>query len=302
MGGGSWTSKTWEIYAEEHITSKSTAKEVYKAKALPEKFNPRFIKLRESCDGEDNPESTAIAIALDVTGSMDRVLKATADKLGLLVSEIHQRKPVTDPHIMFMAVGDVVFDRAPLQATQFEADIRVAEQLTELYFERGGGGNKCESYNLPYFFLAKHSKIDCFEKRGQKGYLFTIGDEEPPVNLTKTQIEQVFGYTIQEDKLSTEELLTMVNRTYEVFHLMIEEGYNYTDMVKDMWLDLLGQHAILVVDHTKISEIIVSILEMVKGKDQAEIIKSWDGSTGLVVSQAIKGLVAGNEENDLVEF
>ena len=39
------------------------------------------------------------------------------------------------------------------------------------------------------YFAAMHTKIDSFIKRGKKGYLFTIGDEPVPGDLTKEQIE-----------------------------------------------------------------------------------------------------------------
>ncbi|HAO33838.1 MAG TPA: hypothetical protein DCQ84_12920, partial [Candidatus Competibacteraceae bacterium] len=61
--------------------------------------------------------------------------------------------------------------------------IRIARQLRRLWLEKGGGGNACESYTLPWYFAATHTAIDCFEKRGKKGYLFTVGDEEPPLEL-----------------------------------------------------------------------------------------------------------------------
>jgi hypothetical protein len=65
-----------------------------------------------------------------------------------LFKEIYDRKPITDPHIMFMGIGDVeAGDRSPLQVSQFEADIRLAEQLEKLHVEHGGGGNlRCSSY------------------------------------------------------------------------------------------------------------------------------------------------------------
>ena len=70
----------------------------------------------------------------DVTGSMGMIADALARKgLGTMVEEILARKPVSDPHIMCMGIGDVLYDRAPLQVTQFEADIRIAEQLEKLW-------------------------------------------------------------------------------------------------------------------------------------------------------------------------
>lgn len=34
-----------------------------------------------------------------------------------------------------------------------------------------------ESYELAMYFMARHTSIDCYEKRGKRGYLFMIGDE-----------------------------------------------------------------------------------------------------------------------------
>jgi hypothetical protein len=91
-------------------------------------LNPAKIKMRESRDSDDNLPSTPIIVGIDVTGSMG-VLAETLVKRGLkpLFEEILDRKPVTDPHVMAMAIGDAWCDRAPLQVTQFEADISVAE-------------------------------------------------------------------------------------------------------------------------------------------------------------------------------
>lgn len=41
------------------------------------------------------------------------------DGLGILFNEILDRKPVTDPHLMFMAVSDAYCDNYPLQVSQF---------------------------------------------------------------------------------------------------------------------------------------------------------------------------------------
>ena len=34
-----------------------------------------------------------------------------------------------------------------------------------------------ESYELAMYFMARHTALDCHEKRGKRGYLFIIGDE-----------------------------------------------------------------------------------------------------------------------------
>jgi hypothetical protein len=216
--------------------------------------------------------------------------------IGVAFEEILKRLPVTDPHLMVMGVGDVRFDSAPLQATQFEADIRIAAQLEEIYIEHGGGGNSWESYNLPWYFAAQKTSIDCFEKRGKKGYLFTVGDEQVPEDLTRADVKKALGLDLQTEKLANRDLLTMVGRYYEVFHLMVEEGSHYRsygDRVRRGWVELLGQRAIPLCDHTKLSEVIVSTIEVSEGRDKDSVAKSWDGDTSLVVARAVSNLNAG---------
>jgi len=116
-------------------------------------------------------------------------------------------------------------------------------------------------------------------------------------------LKEVCNDDIQADKLTTEDLLSKVNRQYEVFHLLIEEGNGYDDRVKENWKNLLGERAISVSDYQKIPEIIVSILQTMGGVDKKTIIDSWDGTTSIAVGKAIDGLMATNSgDSDLVEL
>ena len=305
MGYGTFDSASWSSYTTSRgYTASSTAKDLYKSTTVKKEFESVGITYRESCDSEEHPNSTPIILGLDVTGSMNRVLETISKKLNVLITEIYEREPVKDPQVMIMAFGDVECDRHPLQVSQFESDIRIAEQLNDIYFERGGGGNDGESYTLPWYFAARHTKIDSFEKRGKKGFLFTIGDEPYLTNISAEAIKEFVGDDIQ-SSLSAEELLAEVSRQYEVYHLMIEEGSGMRwgkDEVVDKWTKLLGQRAILVSDCTKIPEIIVSILEVASGKDAKEVVDSWDGTTSVAVSKAISGLTTVDDSKELVEF
>src|SRR5262245_44452644 len=149
------------------------------ARAVHPKMSPRGVKARESRDSEAHPQSHAVAVLLDVTGSMrqvPRVLQAHLPKLmGLLI-----RKGYLDhPQVLVGAVGDATCDAAPLQVGQFESGIEIEEDLGRLYLEGGGGGQLTESYELALYFIARHTAIDCYERRGRRGYLFVIGDEMP---------------------------------------------------------------------------------------------------------------------------
>lgn len=295
MGSGRWDAGDWAAYSTTTLKSAKSVTDIYRSKRLNKTLDPKDVDIRESRDSEDNPLSRAIIVGLDVTGSMGPVLESMA-RTGLqaLVEGIYDKKPVSDPHVMIMGIGDVICDESPLQITQFEADIRIAQQLEQLYLERGGGGNDCESYILPWYFANSHTSIDCFEKRGIKGFLFTVGDECPPSNLTSSQIERVLGYKPQFDEISAEDLFNAVSEKYEVYHLMVEQGSFYRangNTVKDRWTKLIGQRAIPLSDHSKMGEVILSILQVNNGENKEDIVKSWDGTTAMVVERAIEGLV-----------
>lgn len=293
MGGGTFDASAYRSFTASTV-GKSTD-EVYKARSIVKELDPLGVAVRESRDSIDNPNSTPVIVALDVTGSMGMLADVIArEGLGTLFTSILDRKPITDPHVMFMAVGDAYCDRAPLQVSQFEADKRIIEQLTQIWLEKGGGGNSFESYNFPWYFAAFHTVHDSLEKRGKRGYLFTVGDEEAPQALTRDQIKRFCGDDLQAE-LTTREMLEMAQRMYNVYHIVIEEGSHaraHLDRVMSSWNDLLGQHVIRLADHKRLAETIVSAIEVAEGVDAADSAKGW-GSGSKVVHDAVKNLPKG---------
>ncbi len=290
MGYGAWSSADWKRYSSANIKGKQV-NDIYSATKIDPKYDPQRIKVRESFDSADHPITTPIIIGLDVTGSMSDLLNVTAQKLGEMVKDILERQPVEGPQIMFCAVGDSRCDRSPLQATQFESDIRIASQLTDLWFEKGGGGNGFESYPLVWYFAANKTKTDAWEKRQKKGVIFTLGDDGYPEKLLKQEIERVFGDNVRED-IDTAALLSQVSRRYDVFHLMVMDRRSEQVVKLPKWRRLMGERAISVTNVNAIPEIIVSLLESVAGRDTEDIINSWDGDTQLAVRDALSGLPA----------
>ena len=203
-----------------------------------------------------------------------------------------------------MAFGDGEYDYSPIQVTQFESDIRIAEQLNDIYFERGGGGNGGESYAFPWYVASRRCKTDAWDKHKKKGFLFTVGDECCLPKLTKAQIKEFLGDDVERD-LSATELLTEVSRKYEVYHLIVDP-VTYQPVYKE-WKQLLGNNAIVVEAIDKIPEIIVSILELHSGKSAVDVINSWDGTVQLVVKDALKDLAKNggyghSNSTGLIEF
>lgn len=293
MGGGTFDAKSYRSFS--NSTAHKTTEQIYTSRGMDPSLNPLGVKIRESRDSPDNPKSTPVIAAIDVTGSMGIIADVIARHgLGTLFQGILERKPISDPHLMFMAIGDANTDEAPLQVSQFEADNRIVDQLTKIYLEGNGGGNSFESYNLPWYFAAFHTEHDSFEKRGKRGYLFTIGDEEVPHPLTAEQIKRFIGDDI-ERPLSTVELLELAQRKYDVYHVVIEEGSHasrHRDRVLKGWRDLLGQKVIALKDHTKLAETIVSAIEVAEGRDAHDSAKDW-GMGVSVIHDAIKHLPRG---------
>lgn len=292
MGSGTFDPGKYRAYAS--TTVGKTTDQVFTARAIKDTLNPKGVKVRESRDSVDSPAATPIIVATDVTGSMGELAGIIARKgLGVLFESILDRKPVTNPHLMFMAIGDVNCDRAPLQVSQFEADNRIVEQLADTYIEGGGGGNGWESYELPWYFAAFHTVHDSLIKRGKRGYMFTVGDEPIGPGLKQSQLVQFLDDGAERD-YSTAECLEAAQRMYDCYHIIIKEGYAGHSMpgVLATWQPLMGQHLIVLEDHTKLAETIVSAIEVAEGRDAHASTVGW-GASAHVVLEAVKHLPRG---------
>jgi hypothetical protein len=294
MGGGTFDPGKYRAYTS--TTVGKTTEEVYASRSIKAALNPKGVKIRESRDSADSPQATPIIVAIDVTGSMGMIADVIARKgLGVLFESILDRKPVTNPHLMFMAFGDAECDSAPLQVSQFEADNRIVEQLTEIYLEGNGGGNGHESYEFPWYFAAKHTVHDSLIKRGKRGYLFTVGDEPIGPGLKKAKLLQFLDDGAERD-YSSSELLDEARRMYDCYHIVIKEGNHARSNLSGVlatWQPLLGQHVIQLDDHTKLAETIVTTIEVAEGRDATLSAAGW-GASAHVVLEATKHLPKGS--------
>jgi hypothetical protein len=234
------------------------------------KMNPRGVRVRESRDSVAHPHSHAVGVLFDVTGSMQgvpRILQAHLPKLmGLLIRKGY----LDDPQILIGGIGDATCDAAPLQVGQFESGIEIEEDLGKLYLEGGGGGQLTESYELALYFMARHTSIDCFEKRGKRGYLFVIGDETPYPRIKRKEVVALIGDGMQAD-LPIEELLVELQRTYEVYYVLPKLTAHWNNpVVHRRWVELLGQNVLRLEEPAAICELIASTIGLVEGKVDLE--------------------------------
>lgn len=269
MGRGSYTAGDWAaLRKSRNLTDSSTAGQIFTSKSAMHAWDSRNAAMRESCDSPDSPASTPVVIGFDVTASMGYLARELASHaVNQTVLSLLREKPITDPQILCGAIGDARSDRSPLQVTQFEADIRIIRELTELCLEGGGGGNNGESYHLLWYFAAKHTRTDAWEKRREKGFLFTIGDDRCHENLSVSEIRRVFG-DAADYSLSNEELLRMAGERYYVCHIHIDTDQSYNDSVFREWLGLLPGSAARIHkrDISLISELLTSIIRVKKGE------------------------------------
>lgn len=226
---------------------------------IHESMIPSKALLRESRDSVTHPNSVPIIIALDVTGSMLGIPQELVIKgLPKMMAGIIQRG-ILDPQVLFLAIGDHTCDNYPLQVGQFESgDEELDMWLTRTYLEGGGGGNAGESYLLAWYFGGNHTVTDAWEKRKQKGFLFTIGDEPCLQSLPSSAINEIMGVTPQA-AYKLEDVLEKAKETYNVFHLHVMEGTAGPRSLQ-FWKNLLGQNCIEVKHHEDISKIIADIV------------------------------------------
>lgn len=308
MGDGGFKKSDWDSYSSaRHVSSATRVADVLHtgSHSVKSDWLPYNV-IRESCDSTEHPNSTPIIIGLDATGSMDDIVKDVAKGVGDTMIQIIERECVPDPQILFSVIDDYVTSSEKcIQVTQFESDIRIAKQMHDLSFIGRGGGNSWESFADLWYFAAYRTRCDAIKKK-RKGILITIGDDGIQPTLGSEEVKEVFGAHLEERYIPIEQLYSRLSRDWEVFHISCTEGdtYHYHgSRVKECWDKLIGEHHILLDDSSKICEVIVSLLQTIKGDSVDKIASTWDKSTALVVSKALGGLqVRNNNSTDVVVF
>lgn len=237
MGCGSWTSKSFTSYANSRGMDVSTSgailgnysnQEIFKSRSINPALSPVNI-MRECCDNDEHPNTVPVVLSLDVTGSMGDAAVEIAKKLNVIMTKLYEK--VTDVEFMIMGIGDLSYDDCPIQISQFESDIRIAEQLDKLYFEFGGGGNGFESYTVAWYMGSRHTKLDCLS-RGKKGIIITIGDEQLnpylPLRGRYCGLEDATGDKLQAD-IETKDLYEETSKKFNIYHLDVQHGRRWDE-------------------------------------------------------------------------
>lgn len=266
MGGGSWTDEKFCSYSKSlgrgigdtgRVSLSMDVSQNYTQCKLADALNPKGV-IRECVDSPEHPETIPVILALDVSGSMGDTANEVAAELGNIMTELY--KEVKDVEFMIAAIDDFVFDKVPLQVSQFESDIRIAEQLDLVYFEGGGGPNRWESYSSIWAFAGTQTKLDCWN-RGKRGIIITMGDEELNPSIPRKKYEEVTGqkgcYTSNDKDIDSKVVYDQVKDKYDIYHINIEHGHRPS---MDRWNQVLGEDHIFGCPVSSLAQVIAQII------------------------------------------
>lgn len=255
MGHGTWTRDSFVSYSASRgravnangtLSSNLTDRQLFVQRNLHPGLNPKDV-MRECCDTAEHPSTLPVILALDVTGSMGAASAEVAKKLNEVMTLLYRE--VRDVEFMVMGIGDLAYDCAPIQISQFESDIRIAEQLDQIYMEHGGGGNSYESYTAAWYMGLNHTKLDCWN-RGCKGLIITMGDEPLNPYLPRIALSNATGDALQAD-VETEALYRQAVEKFDIHHLHV--SHTVQDRYRDEALRTFGKY--LPKDHMRVVEV-----------------------------------------------
>ena len=232
MGGGSWTTQSFTTYSTVtkgatldslgNMVTTMSNQEMFKAKRVDKALNPYDV-MRECRDSEEHANTIPVILALDVTGSLGQAAVEIAKKLNVIMTKLYDQ--VKDVEFMIMGIGDLYCDDGPIQISQFESDIRIAEQLDKLWFEFGGGGNMSESYTAAWYMGSRHCDLDCW-KRGKKGIIITMGDERLNPYLPEQSLMLQTGDDLEAD-VETKNLYEEASEKFDIYHIQVDHGRSW---------------------------------------------------------------------------
>jgi hypothetical protein len=261
MGGGTYSYSSRTLRASSSGYDTKSAQEIFTSRNINSAMNPFGVQIRESRDSAEHPNSLSIVLGLDVTGSMGSVPHFLVKEGLPLIMDNIIKSGIPDPQVLFLGIGDHECDKAPLQVGQFESsDALLDKWLTDIWLEGGGGGNGGESYLLAWYFASFHTAIDCFEKRNQKGILFTIGDEPTLKEIPANVLKNIMGDG-QYEKYTADALISKASEKYDIYHIHIKETSSGSrQFVMDGWKQLLADNMIIANRKTDVASIITEIV------------------------------------------
>ncbi len=244
MGYGSYDRGSYKALTDTRVSQ--SREDIFKQSVLHPEMDPKGVRVRESRDSDKHPESIGVIFALDETGSMRDIPEYLArEELPSFMELILDGGFVKDPQVMCVGIGDATTgEPSALQVGQYESEAELMDKwLTLIHLVGQGGGNRGESYDLAFYFAARHTSMDCWEKRGKKGYLFVTGDEPPFDAVDAAVVRRLIGGKIQGD-IPLADIIAEASQTFHPFFLIPNQERRTYQGCERRWRAVLGDRVI----------------------------------------------------------
>ncbi len=291
MGYGNYSVEAHEALIESRKSAPREA--VFSRNDCDPAMNPRGVRYRESRDSPEHPESVGIVFALDVSGSMGEIPHQLATKtLPTFMESVFTVLP--DPQVLFMAFGNAYTDRSPLQVGQFESDAALIDRWLSATHLEGAGGGLCESYELAMYFAARHTAMDCLERRKKKGYFFMTGDEPPVIEVNVDQVRGLIGDDLQ-TPIPVWEMTKELLESFHVFFLIPDPARAEIEQCGAVWKALLHERCVILEtpEDTAVACALLVGVQEGKLKDVAAVehqLETQLGRTGEAKSRVVRAV------------
>jgi hypothetical protein len=290
MGGGQYSYEEHEAATRARATK--SKEQIFKQGSCHPKMNPKGVKARECRDSPNHPAARGIVFAFDVSGSMGDL----PVELALKTLPTFMKSALTiipDAQVLFMAFGNAYEHKSPLQVGQFESEDALIDQWLGWMHLEGGGEWECESYDLAMYFAARHTALDCYEKRNQKGYFFMTGDESWYTELAPDRVLEVVGDELPAG-LGIYANADELAKTYHPFFLIPDPARAANASTETNWRQLFGDCTIVLEapeDTALVAAILIGIREGQLASDAAIVQKLTDlGCQGGHLDRVVKAV------------
>lgn len=241
---------------------------------------------------------------LDSTGSMGNNVEIAMDVLPKTYDLLAKGKNAVlgryDTQMITAIFGDVV-DSYVLCRSQAEMDDRIAEQMTLMVPEGGGGdGTEDPQYGL---FGGAYLTNTSISQYGLKHYDFTITDAPARTKLSLETLKRVFGESVLEKtqengfKIDSKNLPT----TKEVVRDLLKIAHAFVLIVGsdavDFWTDIYGHDRVVTIPEVKfLPEVKAAIIGLTEGVLTLQNLEEFlvkDAHLSIENAKHIKRAVAG---------
>ncbi|MCL4384214.1 hypothetical protein M1116_02080 [Patescibacteria group bacterium] len=183
-------------------------------------------------------------IALPIVGAFDGT-----GSMGSLVGKAFEAIPAMDKMFDVLrrryntqvasAVWQDVCDPHPVvQMTQFESDVRIAEQIRLLVPDHGGG-DATEDYDLGLAYLMVGVDTDIFPFYGLKGYVSIVADEIGRGEVTQADVQEHLGQEWQK-RMTTKAICAQLLTQWHIFYVQVAYGGELHSHTTKWWTEVLG--------------------------------------------------------------